>query len=93
MVMIETRKITDIGISIIERLTASKLEEQFRDGDYLYLMGIVFKMVYYSIEVANNQSRFITWWSELYNIEIQIDRINDSVIVETPVIDYKLDGF
>lgn len=90
---IETRQLSDEGIEIIERLTPSAMEDKFRDGDYLYMLGIAFKMVYYSAEDFNGQSRYVTWWSELYNIEIQLDRQEQTVVVETPVIDHRRDGF
>jgi len=93
MPQIETRKLSVEAIQIIEELTAFELDDNYRDGDYLYMLGIAFKMVYYSVEDFDGQSRDVTWWSELYNIEIQVDREKNTVTVETPVIDHRADGF
>lgn len=93
MPTIETRKISQEAIDIIESYTAFDLEDSFRDGDFLYMLGIAFHMVNYSGEsFASGQSKYVTWWSELYNVEIQANRVTDIVTVETSVIDYRKDG-
>lgn len=90
---IETRKISQEGINRIESFTAFELEDNFRDGDFIYMLGIAFTMVNYSNESdAEGKSKYVTWWSELYNIEIQVDRVSDTVTVETPLIDYRKGG-
>lgn len=91
--MIETRELSPEAIEIIESNSAFDLEDNYRDGDYLYMLGIAFHMVHYSADDFDGQSCTVTWWSELYNIEIQVNRVDNSVTVETPVIDYRKDGF
>jgi hypothetical protein len=93
MPTIKTRQISVEAVETIERLSATRLEEKFRNGDFLYMMGIAFKMVYYSAEDFDGQSRYVNWWSELYNIEIHVDRAENIVTVRTPVIDHRKDGF
>lgn len=94
MPTVETRTLTNEAIDIIEKNTPRELETTCKDGDYLYMIGIAFKMVYYSMAaLPSGQSSFVTYWSELYNIEINLDFMNEVVNVETPVIDYRHDGF
>ena len=94
MPTIETRELSNAAKDIIEKHTPRELETKFKDGDYLYMMGIAFKMVYYSMAALPcGQSSLVTYWSELYNIEINLDFIKEVVNVETPVIDWRRDGF
>ena len=93
MPTIETRQLTDEAIEMIEGLSANELENKFRNGDYLYLLGIAFTMVHYSMEDIDGQSKTVTWWSELYNVEIEVNRASNTVTVEKPVTDWKRMGF
>lgn len=89
---IEPRKISQEAIDIIESYTAFDLEDSFRDGDFLYMLGIAFHMVYYSADDHDGQSKHVVWRSEFCNIEIQENRAKNTVTVEIPVIDYRKDG-
>ena len=90
---IEVRSITDEAIARLEELTPKELETKYKSGDFLYVSGIVFVMVYYSTAaLQSGQSIEVTYWAELYNLEINLDFKDNTVIATTPVIDWRLTG-
>jgi len=94
MGMIETRKISEYGIKELESLTLEELEKLYKHGDYIYYGPIAFKMVHYSIEsLPSRQSETVSYWSPLYDIEINLDYVNKTIEVIKPVIDWAKSGF
>lgn len=91
---IETRQISNSAIEYLEKQTPESLEKKHRDGDYLFFGGILFKMVYYSLEsIEGGQSKDVVYWSELYDLEIDLDFKEKTVITNTPIIDWRKQGF
>lgn len=94
MPLIETRKLTDESIDYINSLTPKELEDKYKNGDFLYLMGIAFQIVFYSLEsLKDGQSTEVTYWSEYYNLEINLNWNDDTVEAIAPLIDWKRSGF
>ena len=90
---IETRSITDEAITALEELTPKELEAKYKNGDFLYMDGIVFVMVYYSATgLPSGQSVGVTYWSELYDLEIDLDFKDNTVIVSQPGTDWRRMG-
>ena len=95
MKTIETRKLSDKDIELLESYTAVDLENKYKTRDCIYFPGISFIMVFYSHDcLPNGQSNSVTYWSELYDAEINLDWIENTVSVNTPAgIDWKKQGF
>lgn len=92
--MIETRQISQDGINLLENLTPARLEKKYRHGDCIHFGPILFVMVSYSKESSKGgQSNDVTYWSELYDLEINLDWVDNTVIVQQPGIDWKANGF
>lgn len=94
---IETRKVSDDFIEHLVSLLPEQLEKLYRQGDFLYMDGIVFQMVHYSMETVvtttGTKSQWITYWSELYDLQIDLDFKDDTTEVSVPSIDWRKDGF
>ena len=87
--LIETKKITQDSLDYIERHTPFELEHKHRNGDFLYLLGIAFNIVFYSGDaLENGQSIEVTYWSELYDLEINLNWKEQTVETATPLRDW-----
>jgi hypothetical protein len=87
MPKIETKKITQDCIDFINKFTPQELENRFRKEDFLYLLGIAFSIVFYSgDEVTGGQSVEVIYWSEYYDMQINMNWRDNTVEVITPCI-------
>ena len=94
MKTIATRQLAPEFIEHLDSLTPQELEERYKNGDFLYMSGVVFQMVYYSSSaLPSGQSIEVTYWSELYDLEINLDFAKKTTIVQEPGIDWKASGF
>ena len=92
---IEKRKLTQETIDYFNRLSPVRLEEKHRQGDFLYFAGMAFTMVHYSEETTSDgqQSRFVSYWSELYDLELNLDFTEKTVESIKPCSDWRALGF
>ena len=82
---IQTKQISQDCIDYINLLNPLELEKKFRNGDFLYLLGIAFTMVYYSGDsLDGGQSVEVTYWSEYYDMQIDLNWRDMTVEVVTP---------
>ena len=94
MGMIPTRKISEDGIEELENLTLEELEQLYKYGDYIHYREIAFRMVHYSIEsLPSGQSINVSYWSPLYDIQLDLNYANKTIEVIKPVIDWAKSGF
>lgn len=92
--IIETRKLSSTFIKHLRSLTPEELEEKYKNGDYLYISGIVFQMVYYSRRsLPSGQSVDVTYWAELYDLEINLDFAKETTGMTMPTVDWRENGF
>lgn len=91
---VEVRKVTDDFIEHIESFKPKTLEIKYKYGDFLYVGGLAFKMVHYSMEsLPSGQSIEVSYWCELYDLEINLNFVNETVSVDKPVSDWRALGF
>ena len=92
---IKIKKLSDKFIELLENMNPLELKEKYGKGDYLYIEGIAFVMVYYDDSSGiDNVSDFIVYWSELYDAEINLFRCDNEVEVITPSsVDWTKKGF
>lgn len=92
--IIETRELAPKFVKHLMSLTPEELEERYKNGDFLYMTGIVFQMVYYSkSSLPSGQSIDVTYWSELYDLEINLDFAKETTSITRPTVDWRKSGF
>jgi len=92
--IIETRQLASHFIKHIRALTPEELEEKYKNGDFLYMSGIVFQMVHYSeAALPSGQSIYVSYWSELYDLEINLDFEKKITSITIPTVDWRKSGF
>ena len=92
---IETRTLSNEAIEKLYCMTPDELDKTYRNGDYLYIWGLAFVMVEYSATTTTDgqQSRFVSWWCELYDIQLDCDYDLQSIDAITPVcVDWRSMG-
>lgn len=92
--IIETRRLSNWGIGQIKKLKPVELQKKWLTGDFLCIDGIVFQEVFYSLESnKSGQSDEVTYWSELYDLEINLNFKEKTTEVCQPSIDWRASGF
>ena len=90
MKTIETFKVATDFVEKLEKMTADELEKKYKHGDSLFMGDeMAFRMINYSLDGKSNNSqisRYVTYFSTLFDCEINLDREKNTVIFAAPYL-------
>jgi hypothetical protein len=91
---VKVRALAEPFLDTLRELTPKELEEKYRHGDYIHIGPASFIMVHYSVEASDGeQSRWVTYWSPFYDLEINLDFTEETVRIERPMSDWESMGW